>query len=76
MIPGPFVFANHRIGLYYRLAYLTVAFKIIAIDFECWYLSGIIRRTSNKYIYIYIYIYIYMCVCVLDPFHLQMVNKL
>ena len=31
------------------------------------------------YIYIYIcilYIYVCVCVCVLDPFHLQWVNKL
>ena len=29
------------------------------------------------YIYIYICIlYMYVCVCVLDPFHLQWVNKL
>ena len=37
--------ANHL--AYYRLACLTGAFKIIAIDFQYCILSGIIRRTSN-----------------------------
>ena len=53
--------SNHHV--YYRLAHLTGPFKIIAIDFQCCILSDIIRRTSN---------YIYL----LDPFHLQRVNKL
>ena len=44
----------------YRLARLTGIFKIIAIDFQCCILWGIIRRISN-----------YM----LHPFHLQSVNK-
>ena len=40
-----FVLANHHV--YYRLARLTGAFKIVAIDFWCCILSGIIRGTSN-----------------------------
>ena len=53
--------ANHHM---YRLARLTGAFKIIAIDFWCCILLGIIRRISNIKLY------------KLDPFHLQRVNKL
>ena len=56
-----FLLANRH--LYYRLARLTGAFKIIAIDFQWCILSGIILRTSH---------YIY----VLDPSHFQRVNKL
>ena len=74
MIPGPFVLANHHIGLYYRLAHLTVAFKIIAIDFECCIYQ--VSLEEHQTIYIYIYICVCVCVCVLDPFHLQMINKL
>ena len=37
--------ANHHV--YDRLARLTGAFKIIAIDVQCCILSGIIKRTSN-----------------------------
>ena len=37
--------ANHHV--YYRLACLTRTFKIIAIDFKCCILSGIIRRVSS-----------------------------
>ena len=35
---------NHQV-YYYRLARLAGAFKIIAIDFQCFILSGIIRGT-------------------------------
>ena len=58
MIPGPFALANHHIGLYYRLAHLTVAFKIIAIDFEC----CIYQVSFEEHQTIYIYIYTYVCV--------------
>ena len=40
-----FMLANHHVC--YILARLTEAFKIIAIDFWCCILSGIIRRKSN-----------------------------
>ena len=53
--------ANHYV--YYRLARLIGTFKIIAIDFWCCILSGIIRRISNYMSWVL-------------PFHLQRVNKL
>ena len=56
-----FMLANHRV--YFRLARLTVAFKIIAIDFYCCILWGIIRKTSN---------YIY----VLDPFQASYIGSI
>ena len=40
-----FMLVNHHV--YYRLARLTGAFRIIAIDFQCCISSDIIRRISN-----------------------------
>ena len=40
-----FTLTNHHV--YCRLARLTRVFKLIAIDFQCCILSGIIRRISN-----------------------------
>ena len=55
-----FMLANHHI--YYRLARLTVVFKIIAIDFQCLLLLGYHQRDIKLH--------------ELDPFHLQRVKKL
>ena len=46
-----FMIANHHV--YYKLARLTGTFKIIAIDFQCCILSGIIRRISNYICWIF-----------------------
>ena len=46
-----FVLANHHVGLYYRLVRLTVAFKIIAINFQCCIYQVSLKR----------YQIIYMC---------------